>query len=229
MRKRTKVAASAGAALAIAGAGAAVAADRLTAQSESDAVLTDAAKQLGIDPTQLTEALEQALKNRVDDLVEDGHLTQEQGEALKQRIELSDVPLLATPLLVRPDTFGFAPGVFFHRRGAHLDAAADYLGLNDAELRAALRAGDSLADIAKEQGKTVDGLVDALVVAEKEELAEAVDDGRLTDAQRDRIVSTLEERMTDFVNDARPRFGFRFGGREHRILPVLPTPRERDA
>jgi uncharacterized protein YidB (DUF937 family) len=223
MKKRTKIAAGAGAALAIAGAGAAVAADRMTPRAESQAVLNDAAKQLGVDPAKLSDALEQALKNRVDDLVDGGHLTKEQGDALKQRIESSDLPLLAAPAFVRPHDFG--PGRFFHHRGAHLDAAASYLGLDAAKLRTALGEGKSLADIAKQQGKSVDGLVDALVAAEKEELEKAVADGRLTDAQRDRVVSTLEERITDFVNGVRPTFGFR--GRGPMILPFGMPPRGR--
>jgi hypothetical protein len=82
----------------------------------------------------------------------------------------------------------------------------------------------------------VDGLVDALVADEKKELQAAVDAGRLTDAQRDRIVQGLEQRVTDFVNGDAPMFGFRklrpgpglfpFGGR----MPMpMPMPQERPA
>lgn len=216
MRKRTKVAASAGAALAIAGAGAAVAADRLTPRTESQAVLDDAAKQLGVDPTKLSNALEQALKNRVDDLVEDGLLTKAEGDTLKERIDSSELPLLATPFFgphgreIRPG-LGFGPGRFFHHVRANLEAAATYLGVDEETIATALRDGKSLADLAKQQGKSVDGLVDALVAAETKELDAEVAAGRLTDAQRDRIVSRLEDRIEGLVNLKPPNLGFRFG------------------
>ena len=74
MKKRSKIAAGAGAALAVAGAGAAVAADRATPKAESQAIVNDAAKQLGVDPAKLSDALEQALKNRIDAAVQDGRL-----------------------------------------------------------------------------------------------------------------------------------------------------------
>ena len=214
MRKRTKIAVSAGAALAIAGAGAAVAADRLTPTDESQAVLDDAANQLGVQPSELTDALKQALKNRVDDLVQEGVLADEAGDAIKERIDSTEFPLLATPLLLPKHGFGlrgFGPGLFFHHAASLLDDAASYLGLTEAELRTKLRNGNSLADIATEQGKSVDGLVDALVAAEKKQLGAAVKAGKLTDAQRDRIETNLEDRVTDAVNAELPSFGFKFG------------------
>jgi len=79
-------------------------------------------------------------------------------------IESGDAPLFA------------GPG--FHHRGPFggLDAAATYLGLTDAQLRTRLESGKSLADVAKAQNKSVDGLVQAIVDAAKKKLDAAVDD-----------------------------------------------------
>ncbi len=44
-------------------------------------------------------------------------------------------------------------------------AAADYLGLSLTDLRADLRSGTSLADVAAAQGKSVSGLKDAMIAA----------------------------------------------------------------
>jgi hypothetical protein len=217
MRKRTKIAASAGAALAIAGGGAAVAADRLTPKAESQAVLDDAAKQLGVTPAKLTGALKQALKNRIDDLVQNGVLTKAQADELKQRIDSTEVPLLTSPFFARPNGFGVGPGrgfgpdLLFRHVKVDFGAAATYLGLDEAELQAALREGKSLADVAKDQNKTVDGLVAAIVASEQKQLDQAVKDGRVTDAQRDQIEANLEERVTQIVNADVPRLGFHFG------------------
>jgi hypothetical protein len=203
-KNRFKLVASAGAALAVAGGGAALAAGELSPRQESSAVLDDAAEELGIDSTKLADALEHALENRVDEAVEAGRLTQEQGEELKARIASGEVPLLGLR--------GGGPGFGHHGHGARLDAAASFLGLTEAELREQLRDGKTLAEIAKAEGKTVAALVDALVAAAKAELAEAVENGRLTDAQRDRIVEELEERITAGVN-ATPGRHFRGGPR----------------
>jgi hypothetical protein len=51
-----------------------------------------------------------------------------------------------------------------------MTAAAGYLGLSQTELDAKLRAGESLADLAKAQGKSITGLVDAIVGAVKTRL-----------------------------------------------------------
>jgi polyhydroxyalkanoate synthesis regulator phasin len=195
---KPKVIAGAVAGLAVAGGGAAIAADQLgSPKQESQAVLNDAAKQLGVEPSALTAALKKALENRVDDAVAAGRLTKAQGDDLKQRIESGDAPLFA------------GPG--FHHRGPFggLDAAATYLGLTDAQLRTRLESGKSLADVAKAQNKTVDGLVQAIVDAAKKKLDAAVAAGRLTQSRADSILADLKSHAADFVNGTAPRFGHR--------------------
>jgi polyhydroxyalkanoate synthesis regulator phasin len=203
---KTKIAASAVAAAAIAGGGAAVAATQLRSPSEeSQAVVNDAAAQLGVQPQALSNALKKALENRVDAAVADGRLTKEQGDALKQRIESGQAPLFE---------LGGGPGG--HDRGGHLgdlDAAASYLGLTEDQLRTQLQSGKTLADVAKAQGKSVDGLIDALVTATKKDLDDAVADGRLTKAQADRILADMKQRITDRVNGKLPQFNDRPGFR----------------
>ena len=102
----------------------------------------------------------------------------------------------------------------FHGPSQLLDTAASYLGLAPADLAAKLRGGTTLAQVAgATQGKTVQGLIDALVSAEKKGLADAVAAKRLTQAQADAIAQELPQRTTDFVNGTfRPHgFGFRMG------------------
>ena len=96
MRKRDKtIIAGAAAALAVAGAGGAIAGtDTLSPEDRSKAVIDDAAKELGVEPSALSDALKHALENRIDEAVEAGRLTEEQGNALKERIDAADVPLV---------------------------------------------------------------------------------------------------------------------------------------
>ncbi|HUH14662.1 MAG TPA: hypothetical protein VML35_02115 [Gaiellaceae bacterium] len=212
MKKRTKIALGAGTALAVVGAGGALAAGQLSPSTESKAIVEDAAEQLGVEPAKLSDALRQALANRLDEAVEAGTLTEAQAERMKQRLEASDFPLFAGPMLGHRG----GPGGHGLGRGAKLDAAASFLGVTEAELREALQGGKTLAEIAKDEGKTAEGLADAMVAAAAERLDEAVADGRLTKAQRDELVASLEEQTTAIVNGERPAFrgkrGFGMGG-----------------
>jgi hypothetical protein len=225
--RKQKLAAGAAALLAVGGAGGAIAATKIgTPGEENTKILDDAAKELGVTSDQLSAALKKALKNRVDEAVAAGRLTEADGKALKQRIDSSDYPLL----FGGPRFFG-KPGFGFGERHAlgfggflQLDAAASYLGLTPAQLRTELRSGSTLAEVAKEKGKSVDGLVKALVAAAKEDLDAAVKAGKLTRSQADSIVEGLDERFTAIVNGERGRAGFPgpFFGFGHRVLPSPP-------
>jgi hypothetical protein len=208
-RLKPRLIAGAVAGLAVAGGGAALAADHLggSPQQENQAVLNDAAKQLGVTPSALNSALKKALENRVDAAVAAGRLTQAQGQELKQRIESGDVPFFGGPAFGVHHMFGML--------GRGLDAAASYLGLSEDQLRTQLESGKTLAQVAKAQGKAVDGLVDAIVADAKEHLDAAVKAGRITQSQEDSMLSDIKARTADFVNGKAPRFGFRHleGGR----------------
>jgi len=213
---KPKLIAGAVAGLAVAGGGAALAATQLgsSPKQENQAIVNDAAKQLGVQPSALNAALKKALENRVDAAVAAGRLTKAEGAEIKQRIEAGDVPLFGRP---------GGPGGFRHHHGGPfggLDAAATYLGLTQAQLRTQLESGKSMADVARAKNKSVDGLVSALVDAAKKKLDSAVAAGQLTQKQADSILSDLKSHVTDFVNGVRPPrpdgdngFGFRGGPR----------------
>jgi polyhydroxyalkanoate synthesis regulator phasin len=220
MKKRDKtIIAGTAAALAVAGAGGALAAsDALSLEDRNQAVIDDAAKQLGVEPSELSDALRLALKNRIDDAVDAGRLTEEQGKALKERLDETGAPLVFGGFgrglgdHVGPGPFGF--GHFGHL--GKLEAAASYLGLSDDELRERLADGKSLADIAKAEGKSVDGLVQALVTDAEKRIDDAVDAGRLTPEQASQLKEGLAERMRDHVER---EYGWRRAVPGHRFGP----------
>ena len=105
--------------------------------------------------------------------------------------------------------FGFG---FRRFAGGGLTAAASYLGLSAAQLQSDLQSGQTLAQIAKSQGKTLDGLVAVMVAQVKKTLGTAVSQGLLTQAQADQLASRLAARMKDMASGVRPRgFGRGFG------------------
>jgi polyhydroxyalkanoate synthesis regulator phasin len=195
---RRKVVLGAVAAAALVGGGSAIAAGQLGSDPDQQAILKDAAEQLGVEPSELNDALVKAVEARIDAAVTSGELTKEQGKALKQRVEAEGVPLFGGPLLHGP-----GHGVGLHHFGG-LDAAAEYLGLTEDELRAGLESGTTLAEVATAQGKTVEGLTKALVDAAEKDIAAAVDEGRLTESQADEIRADLHEHIDRLVNGELP-------------------------
>jgi len=185
------------------GAGAAVAASTgaFDPKAERDAFNAAVADKLGITTQKLEDAYKAAALERLDAAVAAGRITEAQADAIRARIESGD--FLGPP--------GIMGGPGMRGPGGHLSAAADYLGLDVSALAAKLQAGQSLADVAKAQGKSVDGLKQALIADEKQELDQAVADGRLTAAQRDEILSGLEARIDDMINRNGPPYGPGFG------------------
>jgi len=203
-RNRKLMFGAAAALLAAAGGGAAIAAsDSSSPAEENQAIIDDAAQQLGISPSKLSDALKKALSDHVDAAVAAGRMTKAEGDALKQRLESGDVPLFAGP----------------HRGFGHLgfgglDAAAGYLGVTEAQLRTELEGGKTLAQVAQAHGKSIDGLVDALVAEAKQHLDAAVAAGRLTKAQETEMLNGLRDRIASRVSSRAPEappdgFGFR--------------------
>src|SRR5207244_3939478 len=94
-------------------------------------------------------------------------------------------------------------------------------GLTEDQLRTEIESGKTLAQVAKDHGKSVDGLVTALVDATTKKLDAAVTAGRLTKEQEQSILSDLKQRITDMVNGTGERGeGFR-GFREFRAGPAF--------
>ena len=172
MRKPTmrRVAALAAAGLALAaGGGAAVAA---TSGDDRGAFLGDVAKRLGVQQSALEDAIQEASKARVDAAVEDGRLTEEQADQIKERIEEGDGPILGGPGL------GFGgPGhhIRMDLRAVH-QAAAKYLSMTEARLMTAQRNGRSLETLAERRDKDVAGLKAAMKAAAEKALAQSVTD-----------------------------------------------------
>ena len=218
-KKLTFAAGVAGVALLVAGlgtAGAIAASGIFSPSEESKAVIDDAASQLGVEPSELSAALKQALKNRIDEALDDGRLTQEQADGLKERIDVDDYPLL----LGRGGHGG--PGGFGrHGHFELLATAASFLGMTETELRDQLR-DKTLADIAKEQGKTSAGLVQHLVATQTKRIDDAVANGKLSEEQAAGLKADLTERMEALVDGELRGPG---DGRHPRFWPGSGSPR----
>lgn len=196
-----------------------------------------------------TQALQQAVQERkaaaireaLKGLVDDKTITADQADKVAESLGKSG----AARGFAGPGVPG-SPGAVGERRGGGGllgvegpqadEAAAKVLGMSVEDLRAALRDGATLAELAKKQGKDVDALVSALVTAAKALLAEGVKSGRITQEMATRIEKTLEQRVRTVVQNGRPAPGPMGGMRRHfdgrpgeapapdGATPVPPTP-----
>ncbi len=198
-----RVAAIAAATIAVAG-GAGVAVAATGNGTRPSGFLDSVARHLGISREKLDDATKAAAIDQVNSELAAGRITKEQADELKKRIEAGDAPFLGgfgarsgiPPIVGGPG----GPGTVKPFIDDGLAAAAKYLGLSESDLRDKLSNGQSLADVAKAQGKSADGLQDAIVAAEKADLDKAVADKKLTQSQADDILSGLKSRIGDLVN-----------------------------
>jgi hypothetical protein len=208
--KRALVAASA--LSLVVGAGGAVAASK-GSPTRGDGFLARVAGHLGISTQKLEDATKAAAIDQVNADLEAGRITKAQADELKVRIEKGEGPLLFSGSRhFGPHRFGDFGHVPFGAHG-HLSVAADYLGLTVPQLFQKLANGQSLADVAKAQHKSVDGLKKAIVNGAKQDLDQAVKSGFLTEAQAKEALSALQSRIDDIVNGSFPGPGPR--GRFH--------------
>ncbi len=84
-------------------------------------------------------------------------------------------------------------------RGQSLEALEELLGVDQEQLRAAAAEGQSLADVAAEQGVSTEEVVAVLASQAEERLAEAQEAGRIDAERAAEIESNLEERITERV------------------------------
>ena len=218
--RRIAVVAVSGALLA-GGAGVAIAAvSKDDGPKFEQAILDDAAKRLNVTPEKLRDALSAAQDAQIDEAVKAGKLTQEQADAIKARRKESgrvlgggplagprpgDVPHLlgpgGGPHPVGPGGPGpGGPGPGFARRGRGFGGfggpgidLAKALGVTREQLGDQLRAGKSIADIAKAQGKSLSDVRTALKAAAKEKLDQAVKDGKLTQERADKLRARIND------------------------------------
>jgi ribosomal protein S20 len=194
----------------------------------------------------LKTAMKKALRSDLDQAVDDGTLTKEQADNLYAKLapgidELVDaVAGFRLPKLDGRDFklpgLGFAlPGLAPGLGGGSVGkAVTSYLGLTEAQLREKLAGGDSLSEIAKAQGKSVDGLKSAIKKALRADLDQAVDNGALTKSQADSLYGHLAEGVDRLVDNGGglgfrlhfrgPGFDFRFGPDERRQDTTPPAP-----
>jgi hypothetical protein len=191
-------------ALVAGGTGAAIAAVGKNDERQAEqAVLDDAAKRLNVAPDKLRDALAAAQAAQLDKAVEEGRLTRKQADAIKAARAKSG-RVLGPFGGHGPHGRHFGPGgpggAVFEMRHGLLDDIAEALGTTPAKLFAQLRAGKSVADVAKANGKSAAEVRTAVKAAVKTRLDKAVKDGDLTQKQADAMLEHVDEKLAAIMS-----------------------------
>lgn len=174
-----------------------ITAEQLLEKLRAGSTLAQVATAQGKSVDGLKQALIADAKEHLASAVADGKLTAAEAKTMLDRLTANIDEIVSWT--------GPPPG---GPRGPHgmpaIDAALGYLGLTGEELRGKIEAGSSLAQVATAQGKTVDGLKQAILAGAKDRLDQAVADGKLTAAQAKTMLDRLTERIDDIVNRTGP-------------------------
>lgn len=165
-------------------------------------VLDAIASKLGVERAALDTAMDEAQREVIEQAVEEGLLTQDQADRALDRLDEGAV--LAMP-------FGRCGKGHFDRWGGRMGGPltewkdlADQLGMTIDELAAELEAGKTVTELAEEKGVDLEA---ARIEAMKEQIQQAVEDGKISQEQADWMLQGLEQ---GFMPGGR---GFGFGGR----------------
>lgn len=159
------------------------------------------AEKLGVTVEQLDQAIHDAALDAVNDAEAAGKITAEQATKARERIKNG------------------GPGGLFdrlreHRAARHehrqtivrraiIQSSATALGLTPEELRAELQSGDSIADVAGEQGVSLDAVKAQITSDAEAKLSDAVEGSRLTQQRADAALARLTERLDETLNKSR--------------------------
>jgi hypothetical protein len=161
----------------------------LQSDLKSGKTLAQEATAKGKTASGLVDAIVAAEKKVLDADKAAGWLTDDQETALLARMKDAITDLVSS-----------GPPVPKAARPGLLQSAADFLGISVSDLQSDLRSGKSLADEAAAKGKTVDGLVQAVLAPVKSELDSRVKAGDITQEQEDAILDKMKTALTNLAN-----------------------------
>ena len=146
------------------------------------------ASKLGVERADLDTAMQESRQEVIQQAVTDEQLTQEQADRMLSRLEEG----------FGPGMMGFGRGkrgCFGNRMGGWVgsenhDVLAEQLGMTADELQAELQAGKTITELAEEKGVDLQA---NRIEAMKEQIQQAVEDGRMTQEQADWMLDGLEQ------------------------------------
>jgi ribosomal protein S20 len=158
--------------------------------SDHKTTIADVAKQQNVDINTVIDAMTQADRDRIEDMVNKPWPERGPGGP-------------GGPGGGKHGGMGFG---ILGRFGAGLDDLAGALNTTTDQLKTDLRDGKTIKEIAEANNVDVNTVINKIVDAANKRIDEAVADGKLTKEQGDKIKSEVTEHVTEFVNNGLPKF-----------------------
>lgn len=197
--------------------------DQVVAALEDGRTVAEIAEAQDVDPQEIVDAALAEAASRLQEAVEHGRLTEERMDQMLERLA-EELP----QRLDQPWQPGGPRGMLLDQFGEGFwsiyDAVAEALGMTPENLFVKLHDGQSVAEIAEEQGVEMeeirDAVEDARVEMRKQAIEQAVENGRLSQEQADWLLEGLEQGFVPRGQDFGPGRGVRpgHGGRGGRSM-----------
>jgi hypothetical protein len=171
--------------------------EELREQVSAGATLAEVADSLGVNPQSLVDYMVEEATAKVDEQVANGRIEQERADQLVANLS----ERINTLVFEGPQPYEGRDGRRDHRGPRQvIGTAAEVIGIEPGDLMAALRDGQTIADVAAANGSSGDAVVSAIVANADEKLQVAVDNGRITAEEKAEKLAQMTERLTEAVN-----------------------------
>lgn len=170
--------------------------------------LAEVAKERGVSEQQLKDVMIRQMTERIDAGVKAGKLTTEQADKLK-----ADMDQRVSDRINRKAPVGDMHHGRRHHRMDNTELLA-LLKLDQEAFRSEMRAGKTLAEVAKERGVAEQQLKDVIIKQMTERIDAGVKAGKLTAEKADKIKANMDQRVSEQINRKGPMKGH-FQHRRH--------------
>ncbi len=160
-------------------------AEQIREQMENEKTIVEIAADQGFSEEELGQAVKDAMAERIQGLVADGSITQEQADIWLERMQDGHWGIRFAGPRLRGDV-----AERFHN-GQPSDLLSEVLGLTAEQLKEQLQSGKTIVEIASEQGLSEEALRQAVRDAMVTRIQQKVDDGTLTREQADKILERM--------------------------------------
>lgn len=188
--------------------------DELTAELKDGKTLEEVVTEHGKTMADVATVIYDTAVEKLDQAVADGKMTQEQADTIEQRLaERRDACINDGDCQLRPPQRSLRdrlnPKVIFNQVMETGLNIADTLNMDPRDMLQAFRDGSSLQDLAEQQGVSMDDIAAAIIAPMKDRLAQALDDGKITQEQYDNALERLQNYEDRCATDGKclPNFG----------------------
>ena len=178
----------------------------LQTELQAGKTISDVAASKGVALSVVSDAILAAEKTQLAQEVTDGKITQTQADErlANAQTRITEMLTKALPQGGPGGLHGGHGGPGMGGPGAQLTVVAKALGIEESALQTELQAGKTLSDVAASKGVALSVVSDALLTEEKTRLAQAVTDGKITQAQADERLANAQTRITEMLTKTMP-------------------------